>query len=438
MQNGTRQHSDAIVIGGGLAGLTAAAYLARAGRSVTVLERSKTPGGRAITNRFGEFDFNLGAHALYRSGPGKKVLDELGIAYTGKAPPLNGTGILEGKLHRLAATPWWMLRTPLLRGAAKWQLLRFYSSLPTLDPQKLRHISTSAWLDKKARHPDARRLTDTLVRVATYSNDPAQLSAQVAVTQLKLAMRGVLYLDHGWQTLVDGLRSAAESAGARIVTGARAVAIERDGAVRGVRLDGGETLAADAVIVATTPDAAAALVDDASIAEHPPAARAATLEIGLRALPNPDVAFALGLDAPTYLSVHSLTAKLAPEGGAMIHLARYLPPDDAQGPTETERELEGVLDLTQPGWRDVLDQRRFLPSMDTTSVLATAERGGFEGRTPVEVAETAGLFLAGDWVGPRGWLSDGSFCSGKSAAELALRSLAQRGARAEPAGAMAV
>ena len=38
-----------VVVGGGLAGLAAAAYLARAGRSVTVLERGGTAGGRAQT-----------------------------------------------------------------------------------------------------------------------------------------------------------------------------------------------------------------------------------------------------------------------------------------------------------------------------------------------------------------------------------------------------
>src|SRR5437660_12934569 len=43
------QHYDAIVIGGGHNGLTNAAYLAKAGKKVCVLERRHVLGGAAVT-----------------------------------------------------------------------------------------------------------------------------------------------------------------------------------------------------------------------------------------------------------------------------------------------------------------------------------------------------------------------------------------------------
>ena len=51
---------DAIVIGGGHNGLTAAAYLARAGRKVLVLERRHIVGGAAVTEEvFPGFRFSV-------------------------------------------------------------------------------------------------------------------------------------------------------------------------------------------------------------------------------------------------------------------------------------------------------------------------------------------------------------------------------------------
>src|SRR5436853_533446 len=42
---------DAVIVGGGHNGLVAATYLARAGRSVLVLERRSHPGGAAVSER---------------------------------------------------------------------------------------------------------------------------------------------------------------------------------------------------------------------------------------------------------------------------------------------------------------------------------------------------------------------------------------------------
>ena len=64
------QSSDVVIIGGGLGGLTAATYLARAGKSVTLFEKSRHLGGRATTQTKSGFQFNLGPHALYCGGEG--------------------------------------------------------------------------------------------------------------------------------------------------------------------------------------------------------------------------------------------------------------------------------------------------------------------------------------------------------------------------------
>jgi phytoene dehydrogenase-like protein len=151
---------------------------------------------------------------------------------------------------------------------------------------------------------------------------------------------------------------------------------------------------------------------------------AACLDLGLSRLPKPKATFALGMDQPLYLSVHSAVARLAPEGAATIHVAKYLPTGDAADPRATERELEGILDLVQPGWREIVVQRRFLPHMAVAHLLPTAAMGGTAGRPTAEVPGIANLFIAGDWVGSEGLLADASLASGKRAAELAIASRA--------------
>jgi phytoene dehydrogenase-like protein len=89
-------------------------------------------------------------------------------------------------------------------------------------------------------------------------------------------------------------------------------------------------------------------------------------------------------------------------------------------PAEDERDLEDLLDAAQPGWRDVLVRRQYLPRIESVGALPTAAGGGFAGRPGPKVPGIEGLYLAGDWVGSEGFLADASMASARRAAGLAL------------------
>lgn len=77
---------DAVVIGAGNAGLTAAAALTQGGASVLVLERHNIPGGCATSFCRGRFEFEVALHQLsgigtpQKPGPLRMLLDQLGVA----------------------------------------------------------------------------------------------------------------------------------------------------------------------------------------------------------------------------------------------------------------------------------------------------------------------------------------------------------------------
>src|SRR4051794_40563557 len=79
----TDSRHDVVIVGGGHNGLVAAAYLARAGRSVLVLERRDHLGGAAVSERpFAGVDARLSRYAYLVSLLPARIVDELGLPVT--------------------------------------------------------------------------------------------------------------------------------------------------------------------------------------------------------------------------------------------------------------------------------------------------------------------------------------------------------------------
>ena len=407
------------IIGGGIAGLTAAAYLARAGRAVTVFEKAHSIGGRARTEVKQGFAFNLGPHALYRNGAGVKILNELGVAFSGKINSTDGAfAIDEGAKHTMPGGLVSLLTTGLLHLPAKLEAAKLFASLPSLNPADYAQMTVREWLVQTVKQPKVQQLVQALFRVSTYANDPERQSAGEALRQFQMALSGsVYYLDHGWQTLVNGLRAVAEQAGAIFQTEASVTAIEPNEQGFVIHFSNGQSCSASSVIIAASPADAAALVKTsetlANWARTMIPVRAACLDAALTQLPQPHARFGLGIDQPYYFSVHSTIAQLAPSNGAMIHVAKFLPTQSNEAAPVIEQQLEGVLDLLQPGWRERVVAQRFLPRMTVTNGLVTTTP-----RPSTAVPGIEGLYVAGDWVGNEGQLVDASFASAKAAAEL--------------------
>ena len=426
--------SNIVIIGGGLAGLTTAALLARSGKAVTLFEQSSNEiGGRARTSEFEGFYFNQGPHALYLSDLGAAVLKEIGVTYKGHVAAGKGSTYLikDGKKHQ-APGDYSSISSFKSEGSSdEIERNRFFESLAKIDFSQLENVTVQEWLDKNVNDKNLADIIKTLLRLNTYANDPDIQSVGSALRQLYLAsLGGTMYLDGGWQTLVDGLLNAAKQHKARIVMGKKATRVENriEGSSSSewlVTLSDKTQVSAKIVVIAAGPKDAYNLFHDnerpevlSKAAKEAKPIRMACLDVALSSLPDKDALFALGVDRPLYFSVHSVYAKLAPEGGALIHVAKFLGTSIEPKPKEDQQELEGMLDLLQPGWRDVLVKRRPLPNMVVSNALVTAAAGGLAGRPDVKIADN--LYIVGDWVGKEGLFSTPSFASAKRTAQLIL------------------
>lgn len=420
MQNGRTNEARVAVVGGGLSGLIAAALLARGGRQVTLFEAG-APGGRASTQARNGYRFNFGPHAVYRAGALWRLLGQLGAEVTGQSPGSPGAALRGGKRHLLPRDPETLLRTSLFGWGSRIEATGVFAALPTLNPEELAKVSVGEWL-AGLKHEEVRQLMAAMIRLGTFSGDERQ-SMGAAAVQLQKGLAGVLYLDDGWASMVTELERLAREAGAEIRSGAPVSKVEHEDDVRGVRLEDGSFHEASSVVLAVGPSAAARLVDgDAAVKGWADAlipVRLASLDIGLRRLPHPEAPFALGMEEPLYFSVHAPAARLAPEGGATLHVARYLGTDEEPSP-KVEAELEALLDVMQPGWRAELVEQRFLRHVTVTHSLPTAAMGGTVGRPGPAVPGIANLYVAGDWVGPEGLLSDASAASAELTANMIL------------------
>lgn len=389
-----------IVVGSGLAGLLVSAALARAGVHVVRVDRSADAGGRARSPLVGahggraHVPMNLGPRAISRGGPFMSALRSFGVEPRGFVPPSRGISLLlggasDGEVAALPSSLGDLLGASLLDGRDKRALAMALARITVGALDVDDGMSIGTWLDVHGGPPRARAMLAMLIRVATYSHDPAH-DAGLALRQVRRALtRGVLYVDGGWQSIVDAL---ARDAGAHTQRDVHTLSdvsslVDNDG---------------DRVVLALPAAETRAIV--AGLPEVPAPITASCLDLVLTSLPDPKRRVCFGLDAPLYFSVHT-APDAPPDAPIKLHVM-------ANG-AATRAELESFVDLVQPGWRERLvddASARYLSRMIVCSALPRAGTA----RTPLTL--DGRTFFAGDHVDSGELLAD---AAAQSAADVA-------------------
>jgi phytoene dehydrogenase-like protein len=265
---------DAVVVGGGHNGLTAAAYLARAGRRVLVLERAAHVGGAAVSEApFPGVDARLSRYSYLVSLLPGKIVDELGLdvrlarrrvsSYTpDPADPARGLLVDDTdpdatlrSFARIGAAGDHAAWTVLYAGVARLARAVFptlTAPLPTRTELREQVGDDAVWTALVERplgatitaalHDDLVRgvvATDGLIGTLARLDDPALTANRCFLYHVIGNGTGRWDVPVGGMgTITGALERAARRAGAHVVTGAEVTAVDPDGRVTYVH--GGE------------------------------------------------------------------------------------------------------------------------------------------------------------------------------------------------------
>ena len=184
----------AVVVGAGIAGLTAAYRLSKSGFAVTVLEAQPTVGGRLSTLAKDGYRFDLAASMMLNSYRRTLALvAELGLDIEVETPQVTNGVYRDGVVHALGG-PKDALSTKLLSGRAKLRMsalladiLRYRGSLNWGDEAAAAQLNLGSardYADRRLRNPELR---DQLLDPACRFLGLAALDQISAVDFLALA-----------------------------------------------------------------------------------------------------------------------------------------------------------------------------------------------------------------------------------------------------------
>jgi squalene-associated FAD-dependent desaturase len=274
------------VIGGGLAGITAALRLADAGRSVLLLEAASKLGGLTHSFQRGELHVDNGQHVFLRCCQAYlRLLDRLGVREQVSLQPkldvpVRAPGTAGAARLSRAALPaplhlgGSLLRYSMLSPADRLRVVAgalAMRRLPADDPS-LDAVNFGEWLDEHGQNSRTVAALWDVFTVATLNLPAAEASLAMAA---KVFQTGLLTDaaagDIGWSRVPlqqlhgDPATRALELAGAEVRTRSRLTELVPDGIGWTVRDQAGRIEQVDQVVLAVPPDQAERLLPAGSL-----------------------------------------------------------------------------------------------------------------------------------------------------------------------------
>lgn len=430
---------DVAIAGGGLAGLVAARRLAAAGHDATVYEAADAVGGRVHTTREDGFLLDRGFQVLFTAYPAVRReldLERLDLRYFEPGATIarpNHRSTLADPVRDPGAIVETLLNRDV-RFSDELRAFRLQRELAGRDPDALIAGDEDRTVEEYlADRGFSRAFVDNFARPfyggITLSRD---LDADAGIFEytFKMLSEGDIAVPAGGMAAIpERLAARARASGATVETGAEVTGLAA--AEGGVDVGlGGETVAADAAVVATDPRTAAELTGVETptgrrgcVTQHVALDAGDALDTGGRILLNaadgrPNTVAPLSAVAPEYApDDRVLLAATFLDSEARSASSRTSgEPSDPRVRDETDAELA---DLTREALEAWYPERRFagfeVVRTDRVPFAQFPQPPGFSADLPDPGDPDGPVVLAGDYTR---WSSiQGAMASGREAAE---------------------
>jgi len=438
------------VVGGGLAGISAALAAADGGAEAVMMERRAHLGGLTTSIRRNGLSFDNGQHVFLRCcSQYRALLERMGASSQVflqprlDVPVLGPNGVTASIRRSPLPAPFHLAgslaRYRHLSIGERAGLLRAAAALLRLDPEDdaLDAVSFGEWLTGRGQDRRAIERLWNLIALPTLNLAAADASLKLAVKVFRVGLLDRSDAgDIGWSSVPlaelhgANARRALEAAGVEVLTSTPVTSVARPPAGPFTLSAEGRQVNVDAVIVAAPPRVAVALgaFEDAVAADGLGASPIVNVHLLLDRRVT-DLPFAACIESPVQFVFDRTAASGAPSGQC---LAISLSAADAyigRGSPELVRDFTAAVAERFPAAR----KARLLDAVVTRERAATFRASpGSDALRPASTTRMPGVFLAGAWC-DTGWPAtmEGAVRSGNDAAASALGWLAGRPAVAD-------
>lgn len=433
-----------IVIGGGLAGLSTAAILAKDGYDVELYEKTLSLGGRAVCKRVGNYLLDWGIHACRgaEQGAASKVLQKVdkNIDFAirnsdGNMPQYYYNGKIADLPYNLIK----ILRYPLLSIAGRLQFLKMLKIALKTKPDTLGEKSVTQWLQENSiKSIDLVNHIKAFVGIGYYCYpDLDKILASEFIRFIQSARYDAGYPVGGWKQIIDKLVQSIEEHNGKIVFGRKIDKIlVGDKKVIGIEIDNtGQLKKADTIVLGipikdvlklivkdiktkeTLPWSLFSQLSSSFSSEQMETSSAIVIDFAVKDQIFPKKQDTIVVVDPLVILRNSTKhdKTLAPQGRHLLSAWMPIPHQNLKDKAYVDNafiQLESLIDKAFPGLTSkAIFKRKLL--LDTVIGFYPKKGMGIESRPNVEFSEFSNLYLVGDSVNSPsiGGSSDAAFAS---------------------------